>query len=179
MKTIEVNGMIFEEAISKERIAIAVQKVADEINNDYKGRTPLFVCMLNGAFIFAADLFRKIELHSRITFVRLKSYEGTSTTGDIKEIVPLQESVEGRDIIIVEDIVDSGNTMKYYKEKLASLGAASVKVAVLAFKPETLIHKEAHPDYIGMILQPDFIIGCGFDIDGYERNHEEIYHLKK
>lgn len=178
MKTIEAQGMTFEECISKEEIAAAVQRVADQINHDYEGREPLFICTLNGAFIFAADLFRKIKLHSQITFIRLKSYDGTATSGQINEIVPLYDDVYGRDVIILEDIIDSGYTMQYYKEKLQTLGVKSIAVASLLFKPEALLCPYSRPEYVGLEIPKEFIIGCGFDLDEYERNHEEIYRLR-
>lgn len=170
--------MTFEEFITPEQIQEAVQKVADSINEDYEGREPLFVAMLNGAFIFAADLFRKIRLHSQITFVRLKSYDGTATTGEISELIGLQMDVRDKDVIVIEDIIDSGYTMKYFKERLKEAGANSIAVASLMFKPDSLLCKESRPDYIGMEIPREFIIGCGFDIDDYERNRESIYRLQ-
>lgn len=178
MKTIVADGMTFEEFLTPEEIADCVKQVADRINEDYEGREPLFICTLNGAFIFAADLYRQIRLHSQITFVRLKSYEGTSTTGEISELIGLQTSVEGKDVIVIEDIVDSGYTMKYFKQRLLDAGANTVAIASLMFKPGSLLCPESRPDYIGKEIPREFIIGCGFDLDDYERNHSSIYHLK-
>lgn len=169
--------MQFEQLLSPEQIDKVVADVASQINHDYAGKEPLFIVMLNGAFIFAADLYRKITLHSQITFTRLKSYTGTATSGDIAELVQVQESVAGRDVIVVEDIVDTGYTMHYFKQRLREMGANSVSVAVMLFKPDALLCTDARPDYIGMEIPKRFIVGCGFDIDDYERNLPAIYAL--
>lgn len=178
MKTVEAQGMTFEEFISKEEIAKAVAAVADRINHDYAGREPLFICTLNGAFMFAADLFRQINLHAQMTFVRLKSYEGTSSTGEISELVSLQSDVYGRDVIVLEDIIDTGYTMRYFKQQLLDKGARTVAVASMLFKPDSLLCKDARPEYVGVEIPREFIIGYGLDLDEYERNHDCIYHLK-
>lgn len=179
MRTVELNNRIFEEYISSEQIRQAVEAVAERINADYAGREPLFVCVLNGAYIYAADLFRRIRLHSEITFVRLKSYEGTSTTGEIRMIVPVQEPVAGRDIIVIEDIVDTGITMHAFKQMLLDQGARSVAVTSFLFKPEALQHPDATPDYIGITVPRKFILGYGLDYDGYGRNLDSIYALRE
>lgn len=176
-KTLTIQGMEFRELYTPEEINEMVAKVANEINHDYAGKEPLFVVMLNGAFIFAADLFRKINLRSQITFTRLKSYQGTASTGEIAELVEVQASVQGKDIIVIEDIVDTGYTMRYFKNRLREMGAKSVSVAVLMFKPDALLCPDARPDYIGQEIPKRFIVGCGFDIDDYDRNHESIYAL--
>ena len=178
MRKVEISNMTFEESVTPEQIAYAVNNVAERINRDYAGREPLFICILNGAFIYAADLFRKITLHSEITFVRLKSYTGMSTTGEIRELIGLSEPIEGRDVIIIEDIVDTGHSMHYYKEKLLSQGAKSVAITAFFFKPEALKYPDAKPDYIGMEIAKEFIIGYGLDLDGYARNLDAIYKLK-
>lgn len=176
-KSLSVQGMQFEELFTPEEIDAFTEKVAQEINRDYAGKEPLFVVMLNGAFIFAADLFRKITLHSQITFTRLKSYQGTASSGEIAELIAVQAEVKDRDIIVVEDIVDTGYTMRYFKQHLREMGARSVSVAVMLFKPDALLCPDARPDYIGKEIPKQFIIGCGFDIDDYERNHPSIYAL--
>lgn len=176
-KTLNIQGMEFKELYSPEQINGFVEKIAKDINRDYAGKEPLFVVMLTGAFIFAADLFRKITLPSQITFTRLKSYEGTASTGEIAELVNVQEEVKDRDIIVIEDIVDTGYTMHYFKQRLREMGAKSVSVAVLMFKPDALLCQDARPDYIGAEIPKRFIVGCGFDIDEYHRNHDSIYAL--
>ena len=126
MKSITVNNLIFDEYLSKEEIAAQVAAVAERINTDYEGREPLFICVLNGAFMYASDLLKHITLPAEITFVRLKSYEGTTTTGKVNMLIPLQTSIVDRDIIIIEDIVDTGLTMHGFIQHLKEGGARSV-----------------------------------------------------
>lgn len=177
-KEIEIQGMTFEEMFTPEQLEELTTRVAEQINRDYAGKEPLFVVMLNGAFIFAADLFRKIRLHSQITFTRLKSYEGQSTTGEIAELVAVQAEVRDKDVIVIEDIIDTGYTMRYFKQRLREMGARSVAVAAQLYKPEALLCMDARPDYYGAEVPKRFIVGCGFDIDDYERNLPSIYALK-
>lgn len=179
MHTIQEQGLTFDEYLSAAQIAEAVQSVADRINKDYAGREPLFVCVLNGAYIYAADLYRRITLHSEITFVRLKSYEGTETTGTVQQIVPIQESVAGRDVIVVEDIVDTGTTMHGFKQQLRQQGARSVAVTSFLFKAEALRYADAEPEYVGVRIPNRFILGYGLDYDGYCRNLDAVYMLRK
>ncbi len=178
MRTIHEKDLIFDEYITPEQIAQATAAVAARINADYAGREPLFVCVLNGAYAYAADLYRQIALHSEITFVRLKSYEGTSTTGKVKMPIPLQEEVKDRDIIIIEDIVDTGITMHTFKQLLHDLGARSVAVAAFLFKPEALLHADAKPEYVGVSVPNRFFLGYGLDYDGFCRNLDAVYVLR-
>lgn len=175
----EAQGMTFEETLTPEMIAGAVERVAGEINQDYAGMEPLFVCVLNGAFIFAADLFRKIRLHSDITFVRLKSYTGTSNSGEVREIVNLYEDIRGRDIIVIEDIVDTGNSMHHFLQALQEAGARSATVCSFLFKPDALQCPDARPKYVGFEIPKQFILGYGLDLDEFERNRDAVYTLKK
>lgn len=179
MKTVQEQGLTFVESISATQIAHAVKRVAECINHDYQGREPLFVCVLNGAFIFAADLFRQISLHSRIAFVRLKSYSGTASTGEVRELVELNEDISGRDIIVIEDIVDTGYSMHYYKQHLLNKGARTVEICTFLFKPTALLCPDAKPKYVGMEIPKEFIVGYGLDLDDYCRNLDAIYTLQK
>lgn len=178
MRTIELNNRLFDEYITTDKIQEAVRAVADRINTDYAGREPLFICVLNGAYIYAADLFRAINLHSEITFVRLKSYEGTSTTGNVRMIVPLQEEVKDRDVVVIEDIVDTGITMHGFKQLLREQGARSVAVTSFLFKPEALLHPDAEPEYVAIRIPRKFILGYGLDYDGFGRNLDAVYALR-
>lgn len=178
MRTIELNDLIFDEYITPDTIQIAVRSVAERINADYIGRAPLFICVLNGAFVYAADLFRNINLPSEITFVRLKSYEGTTTTGNVRMMMPFQDSVAGRDVIVIEDIVDTGITMHSFKQLLYEQGAQSVAVTAFLFKPDALQMTDARPDYIGISIPKKFILGYGLDYDGIGRNLDAIYVLR-
>lgn len=172
---LEFEGLHFEESISAEEIQKEVARVAEEINRDYAGKEPLFVCVLNGAFMYAADLLKNISLPCEITFVRLKSYEGTETTGEVNMLIPLQVDVEGRDVIVIEDIVDTGITMHAFKKILQVKGAKSVALTSFFYKPSSLRFEDVKPDYYGMSIPPAFIIGYGLDINEKARNLGAIY----
>ena len=179
MRTVEEQGHLFEEWLTPAEIASDVQQVADQITRDYADKVPLFVVVLNGAFVFASDLIRKVNLRCEETFIRVSSYWGMASTGELKFIVPLQQSVKGRDVIIVEDIVDSGLTIHQLKAHLRAEGAASVRVAAMLFKPEKLEYKDAEPNYVGRRITNEFVIGYGLDLDGFVRNLDAIYKVKK
>ena len=177
MASVEVNGRIFDEYVSAEEIAQYVAKVADRINKDYAGREPLFICVLNGAFMYASDLFKQITLPTEITFVRLKSYEGTATTGDVKILNPLTVDVQGRDVIVIEDIVDTGLTMHGFVKYLKEQGANSVEITSFLFKPDALQYADAAPKYVGLSIPTKFVFGYGLDYDEKGRNLPSWYVL--
>ena len=174
MKQVTYQGLKFEPYILKETIDKRVAELAAQITQDCQGKLPLFLCVLNGAFPFASDLFRAIDMDAEITFIRLKSYEGTSTTGNVKEIIGLNEDIEGRTVIIIEDIVDTGNTIKRLIDTLREKNPEDVKIATLLFKPEAL-QQDVTPDYVGFEIPQKFIIGFGLDLDGLARNLPDIY----
>ena len=179
MADITINGLTFEPYIEREKIAEQIQRVATEIRRVCKTSNPLFLCVLNGAFMFAADLVRNVDLPSaEITFIRFKSYEGTTSTGVVKEIMGLNEDISGREIIIIEDIVDTGTTAVQLRALLESHNPASVKMATLLFKPESLKQGTA-PEYVGFNIPSRFILGYGLDLDGAARNLPDIYVLKE
>lgn len=179
MKTISEQGYVFKEWLTPEMIAKDVQQVADRINADYAGKQPLFVVVLNGAFMFASDLIRHINLHCDMTFIRVSSYKGTASTGQLEMLVPLQQSLKNRDVIIIEDIVDTGLTMHQLKAMFRAEGAASVRVTAMLFKPEKLRYEDAKPDYVGRELTNEFVVGYGLDLDGWLRNLDAIYKVQK
>jgi hypoxanthine phosphoribosyltransferase len=179
MRTIDDQGYHFEEWLTAEQIAADVKQVGKQISRDYEGKEPLFVIVLNGAFVFAADLMRALDgLRCEQTFIRVSSYYGMATTGTLEFIVPLQQVVENRDVIIVEDIVDTGLTIHQLKAHLRGLGATSVRVASMLFKPNKLEYDDAKPDYIGHEISDEFVIGYGLDFDGFHRNLDAIYKVK-
>lgn len=179
MEEVTYQGLTFEPYIRREQIAGQVQRLAQEIKRDYDGKNPLFLCVLNGAFIFAADLFRACDMHdAEITFIRFKSYDGMASTGDVKEIMGLNEDITGRHIIIVEDIIDSGVTADQLRKELAKRDPVSVKMASLLFKPEAL-KVGTGPEYVGFEIPSEFILGYGLDLDGLARNLPDIYVLKE
>ena len=180
MKTIEEQGYTFHEWLKPDQIAKDVAQVADKISADYAGKEPLFVVVLNGAFVFAADLIRALkEVRCEVTFIRVSSYWGMSTTGQLEFIVPLQQVVDNRDVVIIEDIVDSGLTIHQLKAHLRARGASSVRVASMLFKPSKLEYEDVKPDYIGHELTDEFVIGYGLDFDGFVRNLDAIYKVKQ
>lgn len=172
---VKYEGMEFAESISANEIQEAVNRVATAINADYAGREPLFVCVLNGAFMYASDLMKRITLPCEITFVRMKSYEGTETTGKVNMLIPLQVDVKDRDVIVIEDIVDTGITMHAFMEELRKMGAKSVELTSMLYKPESLRYEDVKPKYYGLAIPPAFIIGYGLDINEKARNLESIY----
>lgn len=180
MKTITLQGLEFEPYITKQQIATQVKRVAAEINEDLDGDdAPLFICVLNGAFIFAADLYREVNLpHSQITFVRFKSYDGMCSTGELRQLMGLQEDIEGKNVIVIEDIVDTGTTAAEMINLLAEHNPKSIKLATLLFKPNSIIN-QVMPDYVGFNIPSKFIIGYGLDLDGEARNLSDIYILSK
>ena len=180
MRSIDEQGYHFEEWLTPAQIAQDVKQVADHISADYKDTEPLFVVVLNGAFVFAADLLRALQdVRCEVTFIRVSSYWGMSSTGQLEFIVPLQQVVENRDVIIVEDIVDTGLTIHQLKAHMRGLGANSVRVATMLFKPEKLEYDDARPDYVGHEISEEFVIGYGLDFDGFVRNLDAIYKVKE
>ncbi len=174
-----IKGLTFEPYLKEEEIIKQVARVAQEICRDLTGdKSPVFLCVLNGAFMFAADLFRACNLpESEITFIRFKSYEGTSSTGVVRQIMGLTDNIEGRNVIIIEDIVDTGVTALQLRQLLAEHKPKSVKMATLLFKPQSLKAGSA-PEYVGFEIPSKFILGYGLDLDGQARNLRDIYVLK-
>ena len=178
MQSVEVNGLVFDEYLSVDKIAEVVDNVAERINRDYAGRAPLFICVLNGAFMYASDLLKRITLPCEITFVRLKSYEGTTTTGDVKILTPLTMDIKDRDVIVIEDIVDTGLTMHGFIHQLQEMGANSVELTSFLFKPEALKYADATPKYAGLEIPTKFVLGYGLDFDERGRNLPALYVLR-
>ena len=178
MNKIQVLDKVFAPSIPAEKILEQVRRVASEINRDYEGESPLFMVVLNGAFIFAADLMREIKVSDEVSFVKLASYKGTSSTGTVREVIGLNTDITGRPVIIVEDIVDTGNTIVELKEILAEKGAAESRICTLLYKPEAY-KKDIVLDYVAMEIPNDFIVGFGLDYDELGRNLKDIYVLDK
>jgi hypoxanthine phosphoribosyltransferase len=174
MQTIQIHDKKFSLSIKEEEIQAAVRRVGEAINRDLAETNPLFICVLNGAFMFAGDLMKVVNFPCEITFVKLSSYEGIYTSGNVKEIFGLNESIVGRNVVVVEDIVDTGITMEKIIESLNAKGAKSIKVATFLQKPEAL-QRDITVDYVAMKIPNQFIVGYGLDYDGYGRNLKEIY----
>lgn len=171
---ITIKDRQFEKFIDFEQIQTAISKIAIDINNDLSDSKPIFLAVLNGAFMFAGELLKEVNIPCEITFVRFSSYEGISTTNNVKELIGLNESLENRTVVILEDIVDSGNTIVELKKVLATHNPKEVKVATLLFKPDAL-KQDITIDYVAMEIPNDFIVGYGLDYDGLGRNLKNIY----
>lgn len=176
MKRKSYQGMTFRPFIENSRIQQRVAELGRQIAEKYAGKNPLLICVLNGAAPFAVDLFRAIDTDAEISFIRLKSYEGTGSTGTVKEVLGLNEEISGRHVIVVEDIIDTGRTMDRLLAQLSAMNPASVEVATLLFKPDAL-QCDIRPEYVGFSIPVKFIIGYGLDIDGMARNLNDIYVL--
>ena len=174
MKTVKVLDKEFSIYIPQEKIEASIQTVADQLNKDMADKRPLFLVVLNGAFMFASELFKRLTIPCEISFVKLSSYAGTATTNVVRELIGLDHSLEGRNVVIVEDIVDTGHTMKYTIEKLYNLNAADVRIATLFFKPNSFQYD--YPiDYKAMDIDNEFIVGYGLDYNQQGRNLPDIY----
>jgi len=176
MKSVKIKDKEFQVSITQEQIETAVKNVAEQINWDLAGKDPLFLVVLNGAFMFAADLMRHVSIPCEITFIKLSSYEGTKSSGVVKEIFGLNESVEGRTVVVVEDIVDTGFTMEKIVASLKEKGAADIRVATFFLKPDSL-QRDVPLNYVALRIPNAFIVGYGLDYDGYGRNLKEVYTL--
>lgn len=174
MSRIKIHDKEFEVSIPREEILKEVKRVADEINRDYAGKCPLLLGVLNGCFMFAADLMRNLNIECEISFVKLSSYQGTTTTGVIREVLGLAESITGRDVIIVEDIVDTGYTMQRMIETLGTREPASLQIASLFLKPARL-KVPVDVKYSAFTIPDRFIVGYGLDYDGLGRNLPDVY----
>ena len=179
MNSVSYEGMTFDEYIPAAEIAQIVQDVAQRIAADYADKQPVLICVLNGAMFFLTDLMRALPIECSVATVRLQSYDGTSSTGQVRESVPLQTDIRDKDVIVVEDIVDSGITMHYFKQILRSRQPRSLKVVSLLSKPSELQYDDAKPDYVGREIPKKFVIGYGFDIHDLARNLPSIYALRE
>ena len=166
----------FKVYLEEEKIQKRLKEIGQQITNDYKGKDLVIVGILNGAFMFLADLCRYIDLPLEISFAKYASYSGTSSTGKVAELIGFDESIKGKNVLIVEDIIDTGNTIKKLSEDVIKKDPASVKIAALLLKPE--VYKGSTIiDYLGLKIDNKFVIGYGLDYDGYGRNLKDLYIL--
>jgi hypoxanthine phosphoribosyltransferase len=173
----KLNDLTFKKYITSAKIRSRTKKLASKINSDYQKKTPLLLPVLNGSFMFAADLMKQLKVNCRVSFVKHASYEGTSSTS-LKTLIGLNESVFGLDIIVVEDIMDTGETLSRVINELKTLGAKSVEIAVLLRKAKAKKHP-LKPKYIGFEIADPFVVGYGLDYDGLGRNFADVYQLGK
>ena len=178
MQTIQVKDKSFSLFIPEDKILKEVKRIAAQINKDYEGQEPVFLAVLNGSFIFAADLLKEVNLPCEISFVKLASYQGVSTTGEIREVIGLNTDLTGRPVIIIEDIVDTGLTMAHMLEELKKQNPASIDICALLLKPGKM-QVDLDIKYCCLQIPNDFIVGYGLDYDGYGRNSRDIYTLVK
>jgi len=176
MSSIKVHDKEFISYITSQEIEKQVARVASEINRDYQGKKPLFIAILNGAFIFAADLFKHLTVEAEICFIKLASYKGVKSTGKVITAIGLDIDLYSREVIIIEDIVDTGKTLSQFLPQLEHHHPASLKIASLLHKPEAMVHP-IKIDYLGFTIPNKFVIGYGLDYDGLGRNIKEIYQL--
>lgn len=178
METVQVLDKTFKKSISYEQIQEAISRLSEQMNTDLEGEDVIFLGILNGAFLFAADLFKLINLKAQITFLKVASYQGTSSSGKVKRLIGVNEDIENKTVVILEDIIDSGITMDYILKQLKGYEPKEIKIATLLFKPDAFV-KDFKIDYVAIEIPNEFIVGYGLDYDGYGRNLKNIYTLVK
>lgn len=179
MQTIQIKNKTFHQYITEDEIQARIRQIANELGEKFHDKHPVFIVVLRGAFMFAADLLKRFNHPCEIEFVKLTSYQGMESSGKINVTLPLKEEViQGRDIIIMEDIVDSGLTMDFFMHYLQGMNPASVSLVTFLYKPANL-QKEVKIDYIGFTIPELFVVGYGLDYDGEGRNLGAVYQLKK
>lgn len=178
MEEIQIKDLTFIPFLTEEKIQARITEMAKELNNELKDENPIFICILNGSFMFATDLFRQIEGDAEITFVKMASYSGTTSTGKILTLLGLDVELYNRTVVIVEDIIDTGRTMAKFLPELAKKGPKKVIISSLLVKPEALEH-QLDIDQTGFEIENKFVVGYGLDYDGLGRNLNAIYQLKK
>jgi hypoxanthine phosphoribosyltransferase len=177
MSNIKVLDKEFEPYLSEELIQEKISDLAKQLNQEYAGKRPIFLSILNGSFLFTADLFKQITIEAEVCFIKLASYKGTTSSGNVITAIGLDANVSGRDIIIVEDIIDTGKTLHHFLPQLAASQPASIKIAVLLNKTEALAYP-VKVDYACFDIPNKFVVGYGLDYDGLGRNTKAIYQLK-
>ena len=177
MNTIQVHDKSFISFLSHEEILTQVERIANQINTDYHGKCPLFIAILNGSFMFGSDLFKSLNIQAEICFIKLASYKGIKSTGQVTTSIGLDVSLKDRDVILIEDIVDTGKTLHEFLPQLLNQNPSSIRIASLLHKPEALLYP-IKVDYLGFEVPNKFLVGYGLDYDGLGRNLKDIYQLK-
>jgi hypoxanthine phosphoribosyltransferase len=176
METIKLQDKEFRLSITPSQIQDAVGKIADKINHDLKGENPIFISILNGSFMFTSDLLKKIKIECQVSFLKLSSYHGTSSTGKVSELIGLNDDISGRTVVIVEDIVDTGTTLECIIDQFKMHNPKQIRIATLLLKPGTF-NGTTKLDYVGIEIPNDFIVGYGLDYNNQGRNFEGIYKI--
>lgn len=175
--TIQISDLIFEPYCSEADVQVRCAAIAAELNRDYQDKSPIFIAVLNGSFMFAAALMKYYIGDAQITFVKLASYHGVNSSGSVKSLMGLDVQIQGKDVVIIEDIVDTGLTLQVLSNTLMAHSPKSLKVATLLFKPLAVKHP-IKPDYIGFEMPNSFFVGFGLDYNGFGRNLPTLYQLK-
>ena len=174
----KIHDQNFEIFIPSKDIQQRIKEISDLVNHDYADKNPIFLSILNGAFIFTADLFREINIPAEVSFIKLKSYRKMETSGKVKELLGLEHNIFDRNIIIIEDIIDTGKTLSHVLEEFQELGAKSIEILTLLYKPDANQYP-VNLKYVGFEIPDDFVVGYGLDYDGYGRNLKDIYRVIK
>ena len=174
MDKIKILDRNFKKSIPESKITLTINDIANRMNSELKNENPLFISILNGSFMFAADLMKRITFPCEISFVKIASYHGTTSSDEMLELIGLKENLKGRTVVIIEDIVDSGKTMSKVLEMLQNRGAGKILISTLLLKPDALRYN-IKPDSVAMTIPNDFIVGYGLDYNGYGRNLPDIY----
>ena len=176
MASIKVHDKVFEPFLTKEQIQDRISNLADQLNTDYAGKKPLFIAILNGSFIFASDLFKKLNIDAEICFIKLASYKGSKSTGQVVTAIGLDHEIFGRDVVIIEDIVDTGKTLTEFLPQLYHQQPASLRIVALLHKADVTTYPVTI-DYLGFTIPDKFVVGYGLDYNGLGRNIPGIYKL--
>lgn len=176
MTSVRLHDLSFEQFITEREVEEAVQRLADQLRRKYEGERPLFIGVLNGSFFFATELLKRLPIECEITFVKVASYHGTSSTGRVLDLIGLNERIEGRHVVVVEDIVDTGNTVRHILSALEEHHPASVSIATLLFKPDAYKH-DRPIEHVAIRIPNAFVVGSGLDHDGLGRNLTGIYRI--
>ncbi|MEQ8624008.1 MAG: adenylate kinase [Vicingaceae bacterium] len=178
MERVKIHDKVFEPYISEEIILKEIDRIAADINKKYIGKNPVFIGVLNGCFSFAGDLMKKVDIDCEISFVKVASYQGTQSTGNVRQLLGLDQNLQGRDVIILEDIVDTGNTIEAVSEMIENMGANSVSIATFLLKPK-VYEKSIEIEFVALEIEPDFVVGYGLDYNGFGRNLNSLYVLSE
>ena len=178
MKKFRLKDKSFQLFIDSKELNDSIESLSNKINQDYSDREPIFLCVLNGAFVFAAELIKRFNHECQVSFVKLSSYQGVQSSGTINSLIGLNEDIKGKDVIIVEDIVDTGQTIANIVENILNKNPRSIEVATLLYKPKSY-QKQIPIKYRAIEIGNDFIVGFGLDYNGLGRNLEEIYIIEK
>ena len=176
LECVQIKDKTFNLSISEKEINAAIDKIADQMKNDLQDKNPIFLAVLDGSFIFAAELMKRVNIPSQISFIKVKSYDGLQTTHKYNEVLGLSEEITNRTVVVLEDIIDSGFTMRNIIDVLCKKDPKEIKIATLLFKPEAL-QCDISIDYVALNIPNDFIVGYGLDYDGYGRNLRNIYSI--